>query len=59
MISESPDFLTTGDLTGLAFFAAVHAPGRILHPVEHRLQVAATENLITLATIKVLRLRPA
>src|ERR687895_269058 len=45
-------FFDHGDLSGLAFFAAVHSPRRIFHPIEHGLEVAVAEDLVSLAIAK-------
>src|SRR5258708_33413232 len=42
-------FFYHGNLTRLAFLTTLHAPGPILDPIEHRLQVAGTEDQIPLA----------
>ena len=45
-------FFDHGDLSGLAFFAPVHSPRRILDSIEHRLEVAVAQDFVSLAIAK-------
>ena len=45
-------FFNHRDLPGLACFAAMHSPRRILDPVEHRLEIAVAEDFVSFAIAK-------